>query len=491
MIKKLDFQTYLERSHAEDHEARWANVEELVAQASEYHISSSDSVSYEGEDESLPHIDGLEQAPGGAAEEQLSKFLANVALAAAIDVAKEDDSNGEEQSLVTISTIHAAKGLEWSVVFIPSAYEGIIPHSRAEDNDEERRLLYVAMTRAQALLYMSCPMKNSQREDTKMSAFLSPKQVGRLLTNHGPKIRVPDVIDIAQILRRDCPPEAEIEEQTRQLESTLDDRWPLTGEESVGAIQRRWNRWDDHEPAQKGQHISKKPRMMKGTSDPMNSCIVSRSTTVIGSTITMDDPAAFSYQGSVGFSSAAAQLQLAREAESAAKATSSPKKKRNGEADDQGQRSKEGATLLSMWGMKSKGSGQPRTEDIAAIPTTDIRPESKGLSTRNPLATIPQDLAAHRLNPIMKKPPPSEYVILSSSPPEAASTAEEPDQSVKLSINESAPSVKPARTYHETTISQVQQSSTLTRKTLGVRRNMVGWSAQASRGFKTPMKKPR
>ena len=192
-------------------------------------------------DEKLPHIDGVEQAIGGAAEEQLSKFLANVALAAAVDVAKEDDSNSEEQSLVTISTIHAAKGLEWSVVFIPSAYEGIIPHSRAEDNDEERRLLYVAMTRAQALLYMSCPMKNSQREDTKTSAFLSTKQVGRLLTNHGPKIRIPDVVDIAQILRRKCPPQAEIEEQTRQLESTLDDRWPLTGEENVAAIQKRWS----------------------------------------------------------------------------------------------------------------------------------------------------------------------------------------------------------------------------------------------------------
>lgn len=54
-------------------------------------------------------------------------------------------------------------GLEWPVVFIPAVYEGSIPHSRAEDKDEERRLLYVAMTRAQALLYMSCPVRNSQK----------------------------------------------------------------------------------------------------------------------------------------------------------------------------------------------------------------------------------------------------------------------------------------------------------------------------------------
>jgi len=54
-------------------------------------------------------------------------------------------------------------GLEWPIVFIPAVYQGSIPHSRAEDTDEERRLLYVAMTRAQALLYMSCPVKNSQK----------------------------------------------------------------------------------------------------------------------------------------------------------------------------------------------------------------------------------------------------------------------------------------------------------------------------------------
>ena len=51
-------------------------------------------------------------------------------------------------------------GLEWPVVFVPGVYQGSIPHSRAEDVDEERRLLYVAMTRAQGLLYLSFPSKN-------------------------------------------------------------------------------------------------------------------------------------------------------------------------------------------------------------------------------------------------------------------------------------------------------------------------------------------
>ena len=52
-------------------------------------------------------------------------------------------------------------GLEWPVVFIPGLYQGSIPHLKADDTDEERRLLYVAMTRAQCLLYLSFPSKNS------------------------------------------------------------------------------------------------------------------------------------------------------------------------------------------------------------------------------------------------------------------------------------------------------------------------------------------
>ena len=497
IISKLDFQAYLEKSHAEDHEARWANVEELVAQASEYQISSPEST-YEVEDDSLPNIDGVKQETGSAAEEQLSKFLANVALAAAVDVAKEDDSNGEQvQSLVTISTIHAAKGLEWPVVFIPSAYEGIIPHSRAEDNDEERRLLYVAMTRAQALLYLSCPMKSSQREDTGMSPFLSTKQVGRLLTNQGPKIKVPDIVDIARILRRDCPLEAEIEDGCRQLDSLFDDKWPLTGEESVAAIQKRWSKWDNHESAQHGQHISKKPRMANGTKDSTASCIVARSTTMMGSTITMNDPSTFSYQGNVGFSSAATQLQLAKEAESIVPPRGQTKQKMAGGAVDQEQRTKEGAILLSMWGVKRKADAKETASQLShkisatEISGVDIHQKREDTNTRNPLASIPQDLATHRLNPIKKKPSPSDYVFLSSSPPETESAAQKPSHIAEDVTKEMTSLVKPAQTFHETTISQIQNSSALPRKTLGVRRNMSGWPGQPSRGFRTPVIAPR
>ena len=163
IIKKLDFQAYLEKAYENDHEARWANVEELLAQAAD-NISPCEGVmGSEGDEESLPHIEGLEQDQGNPAGEALSKFLANVALATELQRDEKSEEREAPDTRITISTIHAAKGLEWPVVFIPSAYDGSLPHSRAEDADEERRLLYVAMTRAQALLYMSCPTRNSQR----------------------------------------------------------------------------------------------------------------------------------------------------------------------------------------------------------------------------------------------------------------------------------------------------------------------------------------
>lgn len=170
LIKKIELRGYLEKSYEDNHEARWANVEELLVQASDYTLSKSHNSAKLGDEEMLPEIEGLEQKTGNAAEDLLSKFLANVALATELQT-EEKTIQGEvvTQSQVTISTIHAAKGLEWPAVFIPSAYDGSIPHSRAEDTNEERRLLYVAMTRAQALLYISCPIKNSQRGKTNSS----------------------------------------------------------------------------------------------------------------------------------------------------------------------------------------------------------------------------------------------------------------------------------------------------------------------------------
>ncbi len=75
-------------------------------------------------------------------------------------LASEQDGISQEES-VKIMTVHAAKGLEWSVVFLPALEEGIFPSERSAMSgsgaalEEERRLFYVACTRAKERLYLS------------------------------------------------------------------------------------------------------------------------------------------------------------------------------------------------------------------------------------------------------------------------------------------------------------------------------------------------
>ncbi len=89
----------------------------------------------------------------GELEETLENFLGQVALVADIDNLKE------EESRVTMMTLHSAKGLEFPVVFMSGMEEGLFPHSRTLMNDseveEERRICYVGITRARRKLYLS------------------------------------------------------------------------------------------------------------------------------------------------------------------------------------------------------------------------------------------------------------------------------------------------------------------------------------------------
>lgn len=240
LIRQLDFKKYLEGEYAEDHEGRWANVQELVSLAGDFTRDFGQS-----EEEALPEIDGVEQAEG---DSLLGRFLANVALASD---AQKGDGDGDGASLVTISTIHAAKGLEWPVVFVPSVYTGSIPHSRAEDSDEERRLLYVAMTRAQALLYLSCPVHTSHGAGGKaeLSPFISP--LVDLLAPQGPSFDRSVVEGAAGILGRPAPTDETIYAQVPQMFSPEDDLFPIDPCETItaddldhdgGHVGRTWKR---------------------------------------------------------------------------------------------------------------------------------------------------------------------------------------------------------------------------------------------------------
>lgn len=129
IIEELDFETILLREGADGVE-RMENVRELIASAAEW------SEEPDPDDPSSP----------------LERFLATAALTAtAEDVAGDPDG-------VTMMTVHTAKGLEWPLVFVGGLEDGLFPLSRsmesAEGEEEERRLAYVAITRAQDRLYL-------------------------------------------------------------------------------------------------------------------------------------------------------------------------------------------------------------------------------------------------------------------------------------------------------------------------------------------------
>src|SRR6266496_2919723 len=113
-------------------DARLENIEELVA-ASEEFVATQEAA-------------GAESVP-------LEAFLDSIALVADVD-SLDEDADG-----VTLMTIHSAKGLEFAAVFLTGLEEGVFPHSRsmddAEELEEERRLFYVGVTRAEQRLWLS------------------------------------------------------------------------------------------------------------------------------------------------------------------------------------------------------------------------------------------------------------------------------------------------------------------------------------------------
>ncbi|MCX8056527.1 MAG: ATP-dependent helicase [Ignavibacteria bacterium] len=112
----------------------------------------------------------------------LNSFLDDLALEPPTQSVYDIESPGSEDEFLTLSTIHSAKGLEWHSVFVIGVVEGFFPNTRAsetfEDLEEERRLLYVACTRAKRNLFISYPLVMFSRIDgvtySKKSRFIAP-----------------------------------------------------------------------------------------------------------------------------------------------------------------------------------------------------------------------------------------------------------------------------------------------------------------------------
>jgi DNA helicase-2/ATP-dependent DNA helicase PcrA len=130
VLSRTGYLTELETSADPQDESRVENLRELVAVAREFEDVS----------------------PGGG----LAEFLEQVSLVADSDEIPDEDGSG---GVVTLMTLHTAKGLEFPVVFLTGLEDGVFPHMRSMNDskelEEERRLAYVGITRARERLYIS------------------------------------------------------------------------------------------------------------------------------------------------------------------------------------------------------------------------------------------------------------------------------------------------------------------------------------------------
>jgi DNA helicase-2/ATP-dependent DNA helicase PcrA len=137
-LVRSGYLTELEESLDPQDAGRVENLQELVSVAREY----TERVEAQAE-------------PGETAT--LAGFLEQIALVADADQVPQDDP--EHQGVVTLMTLHTAKGLEFPVVFLTGLEDGVFPHLRSltdtNELEEERRLAYVGITRARQRLYLS------------------------------------------------------------------------------------------------------------------------------------------------------------------------------------------------------------------------------------------------------------------------------------------------------------------------------------------------
>jgi len=102
----------------------------------------------------------------GVYDDYMKDSLSQLSLMTNVDGEVGDKQNKKQEEGIHLSSIHQAKGLEWKVVFLVWLADGMFPNGRileADDNkmlEEERRLFYVALTRAKDQLYLSYPMMN-------------------------------------------------------------------------------------------------------------------------------------------------------------------------------------------------------------------------------------------------------------------------------------------------------------------------------------------
>ncbi|HEU0127367.1 MAG TPA: DNA helicase PcrA [Pseudonocardiaceae bacterium] len=153
VLERTRYRAELDESDDPQDASRLDNLNELVTVAREFvseDLLAGSSIATEGGRVVLAD-------DGGAEPGSLAAFLERVALVADADQVPDDD--GSSGGVVTLMTLHTAKGLEFPVVFLTGWEDGLFPHLRALGDPtelaEERRLAYVGLTRARHRLYLS------------------------------------------------------------------------------------------------------------------------------------------------------------------------------------------------------------------------------------------------------------------------------------------------------------------------------------------------
>ena len=155
-LKAIDkFRTFMQSSMAGALELPVPELLERVLEQSGYleALEAERTIEAQGRTENLQELVGVTREYQENAESPtLSEFLQQISLFS------DQDAIEEERSLVTLMTLHNAKGLEFRAVFLIGMEEGVFPHSRSIEEqglEEERRLCYVGLTRAQERLVLT------------------------------------------------------------------------------------------------------------------------------------------------------------------------------------------------------------------------------------------------------------------------------------------------------------------------------------------------
>jgi DNA helicase II / ATP-dependent DNA helicase PcrA len=445
LLSLLNFKEYLEEEYPEDYEQRWGNVQELVNLVHDFMKDHG-----QDDDDTLPEIDGLEQARDDTV---LGKFLANVSLASD---AQRDNQGENKTSLVTISTIHAAKGLEWPVVFVPSVYTGSIPHARSEDIDEERRLLYVAMTRAQALLYLSCPLYGPQGLSNKveLSPFVSPFALTALAPK-GPTFDRLVLESAAAILGRTASSEKKIFDKLPPMFSPEDDLFPVDPKDPKDPdgldgdkdhTQKTMKRQRSNTAATSGNEVDSVPWKREYAT-------------------TMEQSSDFTVASFPGFTSASAYETATRVSatKAAAKNSKSTSSTRRGPtAPPEGQKSLLGFVERTVPGTSARPHQHPSVMSSAGRHRVAMeRFANRTAESHKAGPAIDPSLTNHRVSTVVsvrplakrklgEEPAPSKkYACFSSSPPKQSSP--EPPAENTAASKPVSETFRPATTFHATT----------------------------------------